>query len=58
MDAVQRALLQVELRRGGAPGDFVSFVLSCQQESPRAAHGQLSGRKRVFQAQLDAGWSI
>lgn len=42
MDAVQRALLQVELRRGGAPGDFVSFVLSCQQESPRAAHGRYS----------------
>lgn len=42
MDAVQRALLQVELRRGGAPGDFLSFVLSCQQESPHAPHGRYS----------------
>ena len=41
-EAAGRALLQVELRRGGAPGDFVSFVLSCQQESPRAAHGRYS----------------
>lgn len=42
MDAVQRALLQVELRRGGAPGDFVSFVLSCQQDAPRSAQGRYS----------------
>ena len=42
MDAVQRALLQVELRRGGAPGDFLSFVLACQQEDPGSRQGRYS----------------
>ena len=42
MDAVQRALLQVELRRGGAPGDFLSFVLACQQADPGSRQGRYS----------------
>ncbi len=42
MDAVQRTLLQVELRRGGAPGDFLSFVLACQQADPGSRQGRYS----------------
>lgn len=42
MEAIQRALLQIELRRSGAKGDFVSFVQTCQEENPRAACGRYS----------------
>ena len=45
MDAVQRALLQLELRLGTAGSDFFSFVLDCQGQSPSSAPGRYSLRR-------------
>ena len=32
MGAIQRALLQIELKRNGKKSDFITFVLACQKE--------------------------
>lgn len=45
MEAIQRALLQIELRRPGLKGDFFSFVLDCQESDRQSEHGGYSIEK-------------
>ena len=52
MEAIQRALLHVEVSRGIANNDFISFVKDCQAEAPRASAGRypVEGERRVLAA--------
>ena len=42
MEAIHRALLQIELRRSGSKGDFITFVQACQEEKANSACGRYS----------------
>lgn len=52
MEAIQRALLHVEVSRGIANNDFISFVKDCQAEAPRASAGRypVEGERWVLAA--------
>lgn len=45
MEAIQRALLQVELQHSGTNNDFITFVQACQMEAPKSSPGRYSMEK-------------